>query len=170
MCSLIVVTVSLITNIIIFYLMYKGIYIPSGKMPLIFAVFIAVLYYGLGYLFGEVRGSRVTRLFIFSITLYVSFTLGSLTYENWKWISLISSFSMMKITLVFLLLVIIYLNIIYIRAEISYKRKRGNIRIQDEKPENHIKSWIERRRGKEEHEISIQLGKSTEAEEKAPPI
>lgn len=149
--------------------MFKGIYIPGGKTPLIIGLVFGVLYYLIKYLFGEKKSAKITRLLIFSLSLYVSISLGSLTYNHWKWESLITSSTMMKIILIVLSVAIIHLNILYIRAEISYKRKRGNIRIQQEQPKNHVKSWLENRK-KNGEELSIQLGVSTETEEKAPPI
>jgi len=71
---------------------------------------------------------------------------------------------MMKLTLVLLGITGVYLNIVFIRAEISYKKKRGNQRIE-EQPN---KSYFEKRKEEKERikrgEVRIILGASTDNE------
>ena len=73
---------------------------------------------------------------------------------------------MMKITLVLLVTVAVYLNAVFIRAEISYKKKRGNQRIE-EQPN---KSYFEKRKVEKERiergDVRIILGASTDNEDK----
>ncbi|RKJ46317.1 hypothetical protein D7X33_34315 [Butyricicoccus sp. 1XD8-22] len=170
MLPIVVVCISLLLNIILFFLMYKGVYIPGGKTPFFIALTTATIYLLVGRIFGENKSRRLTRWFVFSISLYLAFSLSGLVYHNWKMESLLSSFSMMKISLFVLVAIIVYLNVVYIRAEISYKRKRGNQRIQKEPKKSQIDVWREKKKKQEENVISIQLGQSTESEEKAPPI
>lgn len=170
MGATIITALSLIVNTILFYLMYKGVFIPSGNTPFFIGLVTSLVYVVNRYFFDKSKSRRVTRWFVFSLSLYIVFTLSSLVYHNWKMESLISSFSMMKISLVLLVGIIIYLNVVYIRAEISYKRKRGNQRIQKEPKKSQFDLWRERRKEKDSNEIAIQLGVSTESEEKAPPI
>jgi len=70
----------------------------------------------------------------------------------------------MKLTLVLLGITGVYLNIVFIRAEISYKKKRGNQRIE-EQPN---KSYFEKRKEEKERikrgEVRIILGASTDNE------
>ena len=69
---------------------------------------------------------------------------------------------MMKLTLVLLVIVGVYLNVVFIRAEISYKKKRGNQRIE-EQPN---KSYFEKRKVEKERiergDVRIILGASTD--------
>lgn len=168
MITLGVVLLSFVTNVVLYYLMYKGIYIPSAMMPILLALIMLCIYFMIGKIFGGNTNPKVTRVFLFSLTLYLPSTLGSLTYAHWKWKSLISPFGMSRIILVITALGIIYLNFVYIRILISYKRKRGNIRIQKEQPKSLLERWRNRKEGKEE--ISLMLGRSSEAEDRAPPI
>lgn len=172
MVSIIVVGLSLLLNIVMFYLMFEGIYIPSGKTPFFMALITIVIYMLVGYLFGEQRSRRLNRLLIMSLSVNIAYSLSSLVYRYWKMEQFISPFNMMKISLITLVVIILYLNIVYIRAEISYKRKRGNQRIQKEPKKSQFEKWRERRKKKssEEEEIEILLGNSTESEEKPPPI
>ena len=65
-------------------------------------------------------------------------------------------------TLVLLVIVAVYLNVVIIRAEISYKKKRGNQRIE-EQPN---KSYFEKRKEEKERidrgDVRIVLGASTD--------
>lgn len=165
--SLIATILTLITNVVLFILIYKGIYIPNHKLLLILAVIFMVLY-GIGRLvIKEQKHSKVSKAFILSISLYVPILLSTLAYNHWKLDAIISAHSITKIILILLTFVFLYLNFVYIRAEISYKRKRGNIRIQQEK-QSIIERWRERKRN--ENEIVIQLGVSTESKDRTPPI
>ncbi|MEK4715728.1 hypothetical protein [Sporosarcina sp. FSL K6-5500] len=65
----------------------------------------------------------------FSINLFGVMLLSSLVYSSWKMEMFLSQTTMMKLTLVMLVIVTVYLNVVFIRAEISYKKKRGNQRI-----------------------------------------
>lgn len=170
MASIIVVMLSLIINIVMFYLMYQGVYIPSGKTPFFIALIMFSVYALVGYFFGETRTKQLNRLFTVSLTLNIAYSLSSLVYHHWKLDSIISSFSMMKISLVVLVIVILYLNLVYIRAEISYKRKRGNQRIRKEPQKSLLEKWREKRRKENSNEIEIVLGHSTESEERVPPV
>lgn len=153
--------------------MYKGVYIPSGKTPFIIGFVTVIIYWLIGRLLGEERGKRLMRMLIFSVSMYIPLSLSALVYHHWKMDAILSSLTMMKISLFILIAIVIYLNVVYIRAEISYKRKRGNQRIQKEPKKSQLQLWKERRNdqktGKKE-DISIQLGQSTEAEEQSPPV
>jgi len=77
----------------------------------------------------------------------------------------LSRLTMMKLTLVLLGITGVYLNIVFIRAEISYKKKRGNQRIEEQP----IKSYFEKRKEEKERiergEVRIILGASTDNED-----
>lgn len=150
--------------------MFKGVYIPSGGTPFFIGLITALVYLVVGYLFGEKRSVRSSRLLVMSLTLNVAYSLSSLVYYKWKMVQIISAFSMLKISLVTLTTLVLYLNVIYIRAEISYKRKRGNQRIQKEPKKSRINIMRENKQREENDEISITLGHSTESKEQAPPI
>ncbi|MEN1969678.1 hypothetical protein WMZ97_16570 [Lentibacillus sp. N15] len=171
MASVLVVYFSLLTNTILFCLMFKGVYIPSGKTPFFIGIAFGLIYLLVGHLFNTDRSKRLNRMLIFSISLYIAFSLGGLVYYHWKMDYFISSLFMMKISLAAITAFLIYINVIYIRAEISYKRKRGNQRIQKESKKGQIDRWLEKKKEKEDsNEIIIILGNSTESEEQAPPI
>jgi len=74
----------------------------------------------------------------------------------------LSRLTMMKLTLVLLGITGVYLNIVFIRAEISYKKKRGNQRIE-EQPN---KSYFEKRKEEKDRlrrgDVRIVLGASTD--------
>mgnify|MGYP001230980154 CR=1 FL=1 len=168
--SALVTIILTITNIIFLFLMYKGVYVPNWKIPLFMIFVFASVYSFARYLMGERKVAKVARLYIFNLTMFVVYMLSAVVYHNWKMESIISRFSMMKLTMIILIIAIIYLNFVYIRAEISYKRKRGNIRIQQEKPKTLAERWKEWRARKDNNEIIIKLGNSTESEERTPPI
>lgn len=167
---MLVTIISSVTNVALLYLMYKGIYIPNWKIPLIINLIFGLIYLFARFGMAEQKVSNVSKIFTLSTTTYFAYSLSSLVYYHWKMERIISAYSMMKISLIILLLIVSYLNFVYIRAEISYKRKRGNIRIQKEKPKTLAERWKEWREGEDENEIIIQLGNSTESDERTPPI
>ena len=62
----------------------------------------------------------------------------------------------------------VYLNVVFIRAEISYKKKRGNQRIEEQPS----KSYFEKRKEEKERivrgEVKIVLGVSTDNDDNWP--
>src|SRR5690625_399985 len=89
------------------------------------------------------------RLVVLSSTLFVVQMGTSYIYFNWKMTSLISAYSIMKILLVLLTLTAVYINFAYIRAEQSYKKKRGNQRIKSE-PKKPIMEQLKELRRRED--------------------
>jgi len=69
---------------------------------------------------------------------------------------------MMKLTLVLLGVIGIYLNIVFIRAEISYKKKRGNQRIEEQPNKSYFEKRQEKKERIERGEVRIILGASTD--------
>lgn len=109
------------------------------------------------------------RLVVLSSTLFVVQMGTSYIYFNWKMTSLISAYSIMKILLVLLTLTAVYINFAYIRAEQSYKKKRGNQRIKSE-PKKPIMEQLRELRRREDHEeekknVTFTLGYSAENED-----
>ena len=78
----------------------------------------------------------------FTMSLFASMLLSSLVHSAWDMEKFLSRLTMMKMTFVLLVIVAVYLNVVFIRAEISYKKKRGNQRIE-EQPN---KSYFEKRK------------------------
>jgi len=68
----------------------------------------------------------------------------------------------MKLTLVLLGITGIYLNIVFIRAEISYKKKRGNQRIEEQPNKSYFEKRKEEKERIERGEVRIILGASTD--------
>lgn len=163
--SLIIVVISIMVNVSLFFLMYKGVYIPSGKTPFLIGIITVVLYWIVGRFAGEQRSKNLTRTLIFSVSMFIPYSLSSLVYHAWKADKFISSLSVMKIVLFIAMAIVVYLNVVYIRAEISYKRKRENQRIQKEPKKSKFQLWKERKEKEKNKVVSIQLGQSTEADD-----
>jgi len=77
----------------------------------------------------------------------------------------LSRLTMMKLTLVLLGITGIYLNIVFIRAEISYKKKRGNQRIEEQPNKSYFEKRKEEKERIERGEVRIVLGISTDNED-----
>jgi len=71
----------------------------------------------------------------------------------------------MKLTLVMLGLIGVYLNVVFIRAEISYKKKRGNQRIEEQPNKSYFEKRKEEKERIERGEVRIILGASTDNED-----
>lgn len=144
-------------------LMLGGDYIPSPKLILLTGAALTIGYYVTA--FATKRNSRkLQRLLVFSLTIYVAMLLSSYLHSVWTFDKIFSAEMIMKAILFMLLLVGVYGNFIYIRAETSYKKKRGNQRIKEPPQESMYEKWKNRKK-KSKQEVMIVLGESTDNEE-----
>ncbi len=98
----------------------------------------------------------------FTMSLFASMFLSSLVHAAWNMEKFLSRLTMMKMTLVLLVIVAVYLNIVIIRAEISYKKKRGNQRIEEQPNKSYFEKRKEERERIERGDVRIVLGASTD--------
>lgn len=146
-------------------LMYNAVYIPTTKLILISVLMILAIYVIVKRI-QQRRNKKLDRLMSFTMSLFAAVFLSSLVHSVWDMEKFLSRLAMMKMTLVLLVIVAVYLNVVFIRAEISYKKKRGNQRIEEQRN----KSYFEKRKeGKErikKGEVRIVLGASTDNDDK----
>src|SRR5690606_6440018 len=109
-------------------IMYNAVYIPSAKLILVSGLITLATYFIVKQV-QQSRNKKLDKLMSISMTLFGSMFLASLIYSTWDMEKFLSRLTMMKLTLVLLGITGVYLNIVFIRAEISYKKKRGNQRI-----------------------------------------
>ena len=144
--------------------MYNAIYIPPAKIILYSGLTTVAIYFFVRRI-QQRKNKRLDRLMSFTMSLYASMFLSSLVHTAWDIEKFLTRLTMMKMTLVLLVIVAVYLNVVFIRAEISYKKKRGNQRIE-EQPN---KSFFEKRKeGKERikrGDVRIILGASTDTDD-----
>lgn len=144
--------------------MYNAVYIPTAKLILISGLTVTAIYFIVRRL-QQQKYKKLDRLMSFTMSLLASMFLSSLVHAAWDMEKFLSRLTMMKMTLVLLVIVAVYLNVVIIRAEISYKKKRGNQRIE-EQPN---KSYFEKRKVERERiqrgEVRIVLGASTDNED-----
>ncbi|MFC5591687.1 hypothetical protein ACFPRA_22635 [Sporosarcina soli] len=159
--QVLIVAISFLTAALGATAMYNAVYIPSAKIVLFLGLTTIAIYFIVKRL-QQRKNKRLDRLMSFSITLFASMLLSSLVHSAWDMEKFLSRLTMMKITLVLLVIIAVYLNIVFIRAEISYKKKRGNQRIE-EQPN---KSYFEKRKEEKERiqrgDVRIVLGASTD--------
>lgn len=98
------------------------------------------------------------------MTLFGAMFFASLIYSVWDMEKFLSRLTMMKLTLVLLGITGVYLNIVFIRAEISYKKKRGNQRIEEQPNKSYFEKRKEEKERIERGEVRIILGVSTDNE------
>lgn len=159
-----VVVVSLVLNILFLILMFKGVYVPKSGMLFLIALITILVYLFASYALKEEKHPHVKKGLVFSLSTYLALTISSMMYHAWTLETMVSAETILKLVLLITMLIVSYLNFVYIRAEISYKRKRGNQRIRKEQP-NYIKEWFKRRKRKQENEISIVLGYAKDSKE-----
>lgn len=152
-----IVIVSLVLNLLFLILMFKGVYVPKSGTLFLIALITILVYLFAGHGMKEKKHPHVKKGLIFSLSIYLALIISSIIYHAWKLETIVSAETILKLVLLLTMTVVSYLNFVYIRAEISYKRKRGNQRIQKEQP-NYVKEWFKRRKRKQENEISIVLG------------
>src|SRR5699024_5845328 len=117
-------------------LMFYGTFIPASQLPIIAGVALLLLF----VITKKIKGTsspRMNRLMSLSITFLIVMTIASLVYRQWGWESFLSNMTVLKIVLVILGLIGIYMNMLYMRAESNYRRKRGNQRIKDRPTESY---------------------------------
>ena len=98
----------------------------------------------------------------FTMSLFASMFLSSLVHSAWDMEKFLSRLTMMKMTLVLLVIVAVYLNVVIIRAEISYKKKRGNQRIEEQPNKSYFEKRKEERERIKRGDVRIVLGASTD--------
>lgn len=153
------------------YLGYSEKFIPSWYLPFLLAIIFYGIYVGIMYATNEIKLSGTQNLIFWLSTLSIPYALSSMLYDVWPQSFIFQSITVFRISLIVLGLLTTYGVIMYIRAQISYKQKRGNQRIFQEPKKEHKKRWKERAEAsKTDKEISITLGRSTESDEKTPPI
>jgi len=159
--QIIIVAISFILAAIGVTGMYNGVYIPSVKL-ILFSGLTAIAVHLMVCMIQPNKNKKLDKLMGFAITLFGVMLLSSFVYSSWKMEKFLSHFAMMKLTLVLLVIVAVYLNVVFIRAEISYKKKRGNQRIEEQRN----KSYFEKRKEEKERikrgEVRIVLGGSTD--------
>ena len=141
--------------------MYNAVYIPPAKLILILGLTVTVIYFIFKRL-QQRKNKKLDRMMSFTMSLFASMLLSSLVHSVWEMEKFLSRLTIMKVTLVLLMIMTVYLNVVIIQAEISYKKKRGNQRIE-EQPN---KSYFEKRKAEKERiekgEVRIILGGSTD--------
>lgn len=110
-------------------LMLNEVYIPAQLSLLVTMGIMTSIFFAVKLLRKKKEvGKAAGRILIMANTLFIVMLLASLGYEYWRWEALISNATMMKVILVLLGVFALYLNMMYFRAEVSYKEKRGNQR------------------------------------------
>ena len=95
-----------------------------------------------------------------TMTLLGGMFLASFIYSVWEMEKFLSRLKMMKLVLAGIIGV--YLNVAFIRAEISYKKKRGNQRIEEQPNKSYFEKRKEETERIERGEVRIILGASTD--------
>lgn len=144
--------------------MFNGDFIPQPKTILVLSLILIVLYYGFK-LYTKQASKKLDRLMYVSIGIYVSLLFSSFIYHSWKFDKLLSNTVMMKVVLFMLLLLSIYGNVLFLRAESSYKKKRGNQRIKETPEKTLLEKFRERNKVEDNQDVKLILGESAENED-----
>lgn len=143
-------------------LMFYGTFIPAPQLLIIAGVALLLLF----VITKKIKGTsspKMNRLMSLSVTFLIVMTIASLVYRQWGWESFLSNMTVLKIVLVILGLIGIYMNMLYMRAESNYRRKRGNQRIKDRPTESYpeFKKTMKQSK-KKDGEITCKIGESLE--------
>jgi len=141
--------------------MYNAVYIPPAKLILIFGLTVTVIYFIVKCI-QQRKNKKLDRLMSFTMSLFASMLLSSLVHSAWDMEKFLSRLTMMKMILVLLLIVALYLNVVIVRAEISYKKKRGNQRIEEQPNKSYFEKRKEERERIKRGDVRIVLGESTD--------
>lgn len=150
-----------------FYLVaiYYNLFILSPSMYLITGITVGVI-----YMFNRRTNDynrKADKMMILSTTSFIVAMVSSFIYKNWKLTNVISEMNITKIMVVLLGVTSLYLNFVYIRAEQSYKKKRGNQRIKQETKQGYIEEIVSGFKNKEEEqkELYFKIGEWAENED-----
>ena len=141
--------------------MYNAVYIPPAKLILISGLTVTAIYFIVKRIQHR-KNKKLDRLMSFAMSLFASMFLSTLVHSAWDIEKFLSRLTMMKMTLVLLMIVAVYLNVVFIRAEISYKKKRGNQRIEEQPDKSYFEKRKEEKERIERGEVRIILGGSTD--------
>jgi len=143
-------------------LMFNSIYIPAQSYLFIVLMLTTFIFYILKLLKKE-DGKIAKRIITLSNTIFVVMIISSLAYEHWQWDQIVNNTTMMKICLVLFGVFGLYLNIMYMRAELVYREKRGNQRIKNEPEEGYTEFKKATKQQKDKNgEIVTVIGDSLE--------
>ena len=159
--QVLIVAISFLTAALGVTAMYNAVYIPPAKLILIFGLTVTAIYFIIRRL-QQRKNKRLDRLMSFTMSLFASMLLSSLVHSAWDMEKFLSRLTMMKMTLVLLVIVAVYLNVVFVRAEISYKKKRGNQRIEEQPNKSYFEKRKEEKERIERGEVRIILGASTD--------
>ena len=156
-----IVAISFLTAALGVTAMYNAVYIPPAKLILIFGLTVTVIYFIVKRL-QQRKNKKLDRIMSFTMSLFASMLLSSLVHSTWDMEKFLSRLTMMKMTLVLLMIMTVYLNVVIIRAEISYKKKRGNQRIEEQPNKSYFEKRKEEKERIERGDVRIILGGSTD--------
>lgn len=156
-----IVTISFLTAALGITAMYNAVYIPPAKLILFSAMTTLTIYFIVKRL-QQRKSKKLDRVMSFTILLFTSMFLSTLVHSAWDMEKFLSRLTMMKMTLVLLVIVAVYLNVVFIRAEISYKKKRGNQRIEEQPNKSYFEKRKEERERIKRGDVRIVLGVSTD--------
>jgi len=145
-------------------LLWEGNFVPKPVWFIILGILTMVIHLVLRYMTQENK-RKTNRLVSVTVSIYGVLTVASFTYHQWKFEKFVSATSIMKVVLFLLLFTAIYLNYVVMRAETSYKKKRGNQRIKEQPNETIIQRWKKRKKSEKSNDIYIVLGESAESED-----
>lgn len=143
---------------------YNGTFIANPQLYLILSFSVFISHNIIKVLKGE-RNKRIDRLVYLTMTVFISLFLSGLIYKSWTSERFISAKLLSNSILSILIFGGTYLNFMFMRAEDSYKKKRGNQRIKEQPQESIFEKWKDKRKSKDSKEIYITLGVSAENED-----
>ncbi|MFC3041603.1 type IV secretory system conjugative DNA transfer family protein [Virgibacillus xinjiangensis] len=146
------------------FFLFQGAVIPSPLFPL-GAAGTLLAFYLMHKWSGKITISPVVkRLVGLTVTLFIVMFLSAMAYEVWQWEQMVTREFMMKMTLLLFGTLGIYLNVMFMRAESAYRKKRGNQRITEQPQEGYTeyKKDLKQSKSKNSEEIVTVLGNSLE--------
>lgn len=155
--------VSLTIGTLFLFLIYKFNFVPSVNLIGIVSGLNVIAYFVIKKLTGETN-RKADKMIIVAFSIYMCLFLATILYNVWTLENVVSKMLITKAVLFLLLLGSIYLNLVWIRAEYSYKKKIGNQRIQNTPKKGYFERIKDDRARKAKNEVCIILGSSTENE------
>lgn len=152
----------------VLFMMHWAGHLVMKPMWLLSLGLITIVIYMLLRVIEQESRPNLNRLMTVTMSVYVVLFLGSVIHYEWIFDRFISASFLSRVVMMLLLLVVLYLNFIFMRMESSYKKKRGNQRIKESSKGTffeQLKGLFKKEQGNP-NDIFILLGEVTDNETK----
>lgn len=167
MISLVLVIVSIALGVFGFISVFNAWFIPSIDILIIIGSIVTLVY--LFNLLKRYRNKRLELGLLLSALMYLSLIIGVWVNSIWKFETILSAVSMMKLTLLLAAVLFSYFFFVYVRTQSAYKRRQGNLQHEKFLKGSRFKRNMKNADGDKCLEVSLTLGEGVQDDSRSTP-